>query len=154
MKKTLYATLAVVGLFSIPNAHANNLNSLINQEVKAGIKKFSSRNDEYTLLNKNIIYADINSDGKKDAVVRLDYCEKTSCHNTTNVFTVAIFLNTGKNYRFADRRTLGMDGDLKITNGTINVTTYEYSDSDPTCCPSLQKKAKFKMSKGKLVKIQ
>lgn len=110
---------------------------------------------QYKLDKKQIIYADMNNDEKKDAVVALYYCEKQSCHITTNVFDVAVFLNTGKgNYNYASAYTLGLTGNLSVKNGVINATTLLYNEhEDPDCCPSHKEFIKLRLSKGKLVKI-
>lgn len=141
-------------------ANANNLNSLISQEVKKATQ-FLNKEDakitgyKYHLSNKKVHYADMNNDGKKDAVVALHYCEKTSCHMTTNVFDVAVFLNTGNgNYKYASAYTLGLTGDLTAKNGIIYANTLSYIEhEDPDCCPSHKEFIKLRLSKGKLVKI-
>ena len=43
--------------------------------------------------NKNIFWADINDDGEFDAIVEIFFCERTSCHPTTNSSEVVVFLN-------------------------------------------------------------
>lgn len=142
-------------------ANANNLNSLISQEVKKATQ-FLNKEDakitgyKYHLSNKKIHYADMNNDGKKDAVVALHYCEKTSCHMTTNVFDVAVFLNTGNgNYKYGDAHTLGLTGDLSVKNGVIYANTLLYDEyEDPACCPSYKYAMKLRFKNGELVEIK
>lgn len=98
----------------------------------------------------------MNSDGKKDAVVALHYCEKLSCHMTTNVFDVAVFLNTGNGkYKYGAAYTLGLTGDLRVKNGVIYANTFLYNEhEDPACCPSHKESIKLKFSNGKLFQVK
>lgn len=157
MKKVLSIATLLIGLIISINASASNLNTLINQEIRKTINHLNATDDYYyfQLLDKKITYADINRDGKKDAVVGLMYCEKTSCHTTTNVFTVAAFLNTGRNnYEYMDSFTLGLNGGIKVVNGIIHATVLSYRDSDPSCCPSLRETVKLKASNGRLIETR
>lgn len=141
-------------------ANANNLETLIHQEVKKAVQ-FLDKEDaqitgyRYHLQGKTIHYADMNHDGLQDAVVALHYCEETSCHMTTHVFDVVVFLNTGSNhYQYADAYTLGLTGDLTVKNGVINANTLVYTEhEDPDCCPSHQMTIQLVLRNGKLVEI-
>lgn len=158
MKKLIL--IGCILLFS-QNVYSATLDGLINNESKKTIN-FLNKEDlkydgyKYRLDSKNIIYADVNKDGKKDAVVSLHYCEKQSCHMTTRVFDVAVFLSTGKNqYKYGDAYTLGLTGDLKVKNDVIHANTLLYNEhEDPACCPSHKETTKLKFSNGKLVKIR
>lgn len=158
MKKLLL--IGCILLFS-QTVYSATLNNLINNESKKAIN-FLNKEDlkydgyKYKLDSKNIIYADVNQDGKKDAVVALYYCEKQSCHMTTRVFDVAVFLATGKNqYKYGAAYTLGLTGDLTVKNGMIYADTLLYNEhEDPACCPSHKEKIKLKFSNGKLVQVR
>lgn len=155
--------LVLIGclLFLGQTAYSATLNTLINNESKKAIG-FLNKEDlkyggyKYKLDSKNIIYADVNKDGKKDAVVALHYCEKQSCHMTTRVFDVAVFLSTGKNqYKYGDAHTLGLTGNLTVKNGMIYANVLYYiEEEDPACCPSHKETIKLKFSNGKLVQIR
>ncbi len=157
-----YRHCIVSVLFFVPVlVNANSLNMLINQESKKATR-FLDKEDakttgyKYHLANKTIYYADMNSDGKKDAVVALHYCEKLSCHMTTNVFDVAVFLNTGNGkYKYGASYTLGLTGDLRVKNGIIYANTFLYNEhEDPACCPSHKESIKLKFSNGKLFQVK
>lgn len=155
--------LVLIGclLFLGQTAYSATLNTLISSETKKAIN-FLNKEDlkyggyKYKLDSKNIIYADVNKDGKKDAVVALHYCEKQSCHMTTRVFDVAVFLATGKNqYKYGAAYTLGLTGNLTVKNGIIHANVLYYNEhEDPTCCPSHKEVVKLKFSNGKLVQIR
>lgn len=158
----IYHTLIALIVLSVPAlANASNLNTLINQEAKKATQ-FLNKEDakttgyKYHLVNKKVHYADINKDGKKDAVVALYYCEKQSCHMTTNVFDVAVFLSTGNgNYKYGSAYTLGLTGDLTVKNGIIYANTLSYVEhEDPDCCPSHKALVKLKFNNGKLIQVR
>lgn len=144
-------------------AHAESLNSLVNKQANKTVHAINQEEIEYNgedaytyaLSQKDIIYADINKDGKKDAIVSLYYCEELNCHNTTS-FEVATFLTTGKNqYKKGDVYLVGLSGNVKVVNGIIYVTEVSYADSDPSCCPSKKRTVKLKSNnQGKLVKVK
>lgn len=152
-------TLTILATFSFfQTAYANNLNTLIDREHQRNIKKLgqeAGNEYDFTVLDQRIHYADINRDGKIDAVAETTYCESTSCHPTTNSYVISVFLNTGKQkYRFADNSILGFVGNMNIVNNTIHATAYNYKDSDASCCPTQKSLTKFTVRNGKLVKIR
>ncbi len=89
-------------------------------------------------------------------MVGLHYCEKQSCHMTTRVFDVAVFLATGKNqYKYGAAYTLGLTGDLTVKNGMIYANTLLYNEhEDPACYPLHKETIKLKFNNGKLVQIR
>ena len=160
--KLAYLLPAILLLAS--TAHAESLNSLVNKQANKTVHAINQEEIEYNgedaytyaLSQKDVIYADINKDGKKDAIVSLYYCEELNCHNTTGSFEVATFLATGKNqYKKGDVYLVGLTGNVKVVNGIIHVTEVSYADSDPSCCPSKKRTVKLKSNnQGKLVKVK
>lgn len=161
MKKSIVMALATMIFGFSTLANANNLNALITKEVKKStsfLNKSEAKTTgyQYTLANKNITYTDINNDGKKDAVVALHYCEKISCHMTTRLFDIAVFLNTGKGkYQYGDAYTVGLTGDFSVKNGIIYANSLLYNEhEDPDCCPSHKEMVKLRFTNGKLAKVK
>ena len=96
---------------------------------------------EYDLLGKiNIIKKDLNNDGYEDYFVETTFCEKISCHNTTNTYVYFVF-TTDKNNKINFVTQLEIPLAASVENiseeGVISIESQEYGDDDPTCCPSV-----------------
>lgn len=117
---------------------------------------------QYGLSYHDIAFiADLNGDKLEDVVLKLYTCEVSNCHNTTGSNDIAVFLNKGNTYELVATKSLGMAVD-NITSfydydknvSMIQVDTLDYGDSDPTCCPSLKKSQKYKLSGTELVLVK
>ena len=96
---------------------------------------------KYGLLGKtNIIKKDLNNDGYEDYFVETSFCEKISCHNTTNTYVYFVF-TTDKNNKINFVTQLEIPLAASVENiseeGVISIESQEYGDDDPTCCPSV-----------------
>ena len=125
------------------------IETLVDNKVAESIKflneesRRSASDDDYykyALNSKNIIKSDLNSDGKTDYVVEASFCEETSCHATTMSYEVFIFTtNQQGQINFITDHNLGLSA--KVTNiskdGIITIENHEYTEDDPSCCPSI-----------------
>ena len=95
---------------------------------------------KYKSENKNIFWADINDDGEFDAIVEIFFCERTSCHPTTNSSVVVVFLNKKGKFTFGASKGFSLFGKINsIENGKIKVDVYDLDEGDPQCCPELKR---------------
>ena len=125
------------------------IETLVDNKVAESIKflneesRRSASDDDYykyALNSKNIIKSDLNSDGKTDYVVEASFCEETNCHSTTMSYEVFIFTtNQQGQINFITDHNLGLSA--KVTNiskdGIITIENHEYTEDDPSCCPSI-----------------
>ena len=125
------------------------IETLVDNKVAESIKflneesRRSASDDDYykyALNSKNIIKSDLNSDGKTDYVVEASFCEETNCHSTTMTYEVFIFTtNQQGQINFITDHNLGLSA--KVTNiskdGIITIENHEYTEDDPSCCPSI-----------------
>ena len=159
----LFTTLSIT-------SYAQSIESAIKKEVasKVNILNVNERKitldagyaqDEafkYDTEGQKIVMKDINSDGIKDAIVLLYYCEKTNCHMTTKSVDLVVFKGLGKNqFTKLGSASLGLKAKINsINNGVINVVSYDYGKTDPGCCPEKETKKSYKIKNGKLAKIK
>jgi hypothetical protein len=111
--------------------------------------------EEYKKARK-ILRGDINSDGKADLVVL--YTLEGYGGGNLYIQYLAVFLSNGKTFRYANHDSAGGKNNrsvelTSIKNGTINLTTLEYSSNDPSCCPSKKGRARFVFQSGRLKEI-
>lgn len=108
----------------------------------------------FDFATQSVVMKDINSDGVKDAVALLYYCEETNCHTTTRSVDLVVFKGLGKNqFTKLGSVPLGVDAKIKsINNGVIKVTSYGYGEDDPSCCPTDTITMSYKIKNKKLVK--
>ena len=125
------------------------IETLVDNKVAESIKflneesRRSASDDDYykyALNSKNIIKSDLNSDGKTDYVVEASFCEETNCHSTTMTYEVFIFTtNQQGQINFITDHNLGLSA--KVINiskdGIITIENHEYTEDDPSCCPSI-----------------
>lgn len=138
-----------------------HLNDLINDTVKKSLlflDRDSASYDGYShkLEYQYTLYADINKDSIKDAIVTLRYCEVTNCHTTTKSSELAVYLGVGNNqYLYGDIRTLGIDLTVSVSNEGVMVTNSKYYNEheDPDCCPSMGIINSFAFNDGKLKEV-
>jgi hypothetical protein len=133
------------------------LNKLI---VAYGSKTIKSLNKnkyhyKYTLDNKNIFFSDLDGDGDFEAIVELFFCEKSSCHSTTNSSELVIYLNDNGKYSFLASKGFSLFGKVNsIEDGKIKIDVYSLDKNDPQCCPELKRKEIYALKNKKLVKIK
>ena len=125
------------------------IETLVDNKVAESIKflneesRRSASDDDYykyALNSKNIIKSDLNQDGKTDYVVEASFCEETNCHSTTMSYEVFIFTTDQQGQiNFITDHNLGLSA--KVTNiskdGIITIENHEYTEDDPSCCPSI-----------------
>ncbi len=156
-------------LFCTFYTNALTLNEALNVEVKKGIKAMNIESAKYYVKNspddepykyefgsKQIIYADLNGDKIKDAVVLVTYCEVNACHMTTRGEELIVFIGQkNKQFKHAASKELGFSTEMKLkSNNIIELTHYGYRNSDSTCCPSKKSIENVKLINNKLITIK
>ena len=132
-------------------------------ETKLAAENIKTAKSEYDFqyglsFSKIFIAGDLNGDKLDDVVLQLYTCDIESCHNTTGANDMAVFINKGITYELAATKSLGMTVDdissvYDSEKMMIQVDTSDYGDSDPTCCPSIKKSQKYKLSGKELVLV-
>ena len=135
---------------SIQNKSSHqSIETLVDHKIVESIKflneesRRSAADDDYykyALNSKNIIKSDLNSDKKTDYVVEASFCEESSCHATTMSYEVFIFTTDQQGQiNFITDHNLGLSA--KVINiskdGIITIENHEYTEDDPSCCPSI-----------------
>lgn len=132
-------------------SHARNLNDWIAKFVSDEESKEGKTEDDYNYLlqHKDIITTDFDKDGKKDAIVILDFCEENNCHSTTTYSKIypLLGLGSGQYNKLSIIETEGY-ADVKFLNNQLIVKTKEYGDDDPSCCRSLNVTRTYVYSKN------
>jgi len=154
--------IILLSLFFISNVYAANLDSAIKMHTKTAIsylnmdiKKYESDPYKFDIAKQEIKKNDLNGDGITDAIVSTVYCEKTSCHPTTNTSEVAVYLGKKDgSFRFIDSKYLGIYLDTNVTNKQIKVISYGYKDSDSTCCPTDKYYVTYIIKNNQLIKLK
>lgn len=152
-------------------SYAQSIKTAISQEMTSNVKFLNLESEKYFVHDaeyldgepmkfahngEDIMMKDITSDGIKDAVVLLFYCEETSCHTTTHSTDLVIFKGL-RNNQFVKlgAASLGVNAKIEsVNNGIINVTSYGYGEDDPGCCPTEEVSRSFKIKNDKLAEIQ
>ncbi len=104
---------------------------------------------------RKIIRADLNQDGKEDAVVL--YTLESFGGSNLHLQYLAVFVQSKNNELRYVTHTIPKHGavDLdSVKNGKINITTFNYLPSDGRCCPSRKGRAQIVLSKNKLIEIR
>lgn len=151
-------------------SYAQTIKTAINDEVTSNVKFLNSESEKYFVYDadypdnkpmafssngQKTIMQDIDSDGIKDAIILFYYCEKVNCHATTKSVDLVVFKGAGKGqFTKTGSASIGLDAKIKsVKNGVINVTSYDYGESDPGCCPSDESTISYKVQNNKLVEI-
>ncbi len=165
--------IAAAGLLTTLSmaSYAQTLKSAVDSEAVSRVKALNIQSEKeskqepsyveggaykYTFTYQDITMQDVDSDGIKDAVAMLYYCEFTNCHPTTRKADLVVFKGL-KNNQFTKLGTapLGSHGKLKSVNkGVMNVTISSYAQGDASCCPSKDSTRSYKIKKKKLVKVK
>ncbi len=152
-------------------SYAQTIKSAVNSEAARKVKILNSESErdfkpdpdyladsayKYTLTYQDTVMKDVDSDGIKDAVVLLYYCEATNCHPTTRTADLVVFKEHKKNqFIKVDSAPLGVHGKIKsINNGIINVSAFYYRADDASCCPSNEILRSYKIRNKKMSKVQ
>lgn len=137
----------------------SNLKSLVNQYAENTIRALNKKDAKgngfkYKIINKNTFNADVNGDGKFDAIVEMFFCEIDSCHPTTKSSELVIFLNNKGSFRFAASKGFSLFGKINsIKDKIIYVDVYDLDEDDPQCCPNLKRSEEYFLKGSKLIKI-
>ena len=107
--------------------------------------------ESYDVKSEKLHKFDLNSDGDIDLVYEVIYCEKSSCHPTTQVSRIAVFLAKNRKYIFATERKYTLFGKIaNINKNQIKVNIFDIYDGDPQCCPELKRKESLTFRNNKL----
>ncbi len=143
------------------NAQTQSQKSAINKLTAA----FSSRtivrlnrnrySYKYKLERKNVFYGDLNNDGQFDAVVELFFCERTSCHPTTNSSELVVYSNRQGKFTFAAFKRFSLFGKINsVEDGKIFIDVYGLDEDDPQCCPQLKRSEVYSLRNNKLIRVR
>jgi hypothetical protein len=133
------------------------LNKSISVYAAKTIKTLNNNNDsfKYKLTNRNIFYNDLDSDGEFDAIVELFFCERSSCHSTTNSSELVVFLLNRKGFTFSASKSFSLFGKVNsIKDRKIQIDVYDLDEDDPQCCPELKRHETYVLKNNKLVKVK
>ncbi|MBC7899705.1 MAG: hypothetical protein H7070_06590 [Saprospiraceae bacterium] len=110
---------------------------------------------KYKSENKNVFWADINDDGEFDAIAEIFFCERTSCHPTTNSSEVVVFLNKKGKFTLGGSKGFSLFGKIhSVENGKIKVDVYDLDENDPQCCPELKRHETYSFKSNRLLKVK
>lgn len=106
------------------------------------------------MLDKKFLYDDIDNDGDEDIIGLISF--SGTGHPTTNFTRLVVFLNKIGNAEFAmDKDTDAIYASLTTVKGNkIYVTTDNYSDDDPQCCPSIRRNYTYEFKDNTLEKVK
>ena len=154
MKKNLLKSVSLLaGIFFLISAQETlaQSNNAINRFISKQAK--SNKAHEYKEARK-IIYADLNNDRKKEAII-LYTLESFDGNNDFKQY-LAIFTKTRSGAsRIVDHKIIGGKGNRKVDlqsvkNGNIHISTLNYLPTDGLCCPSGKGISRIILSKNKL----
>ncbi|MEP7075016.1 MAG: hypothetical protein ABI878_04330 [Acidobacteriota bacterium] len=147
-----FSILAICSFEQVPAQSIETavIHRFISQQAKR------ENGEEYKQARK-LLKGDINGDKKKDIVV-LYTLEGFNGSNNYRQY-LAVFLGTGKGFRYAAKEVVGEHAgrgvELKsIIGGRINLDTMEPRKTDPACCPSKPGKARYLFAAGKLRELK
>ena len=125
---------------------------------KAAIDKFIAnqatreRGEEYPDARK-VVTGDLNGDGTPETVVLYTIEGQNGTNNHIQYLAVFKRVNAQlvhmTHVDVGSKSYQGVELD-SITNGIINLTTMRYGKNDPSCCPTLKGKARYRLVKGTL----
>lgn len=157
--KLIFSVLIFSGFVYLNARPAPAQNSAENKAITRFIAKQARGEDaeEYVDARK-IIRADLNKDGKTDAIV-LYTLEGFGGSNLYIQYLAAFTQYRRGTLRFAASVPIGGKNnrgvELKsVENGKINLITLEYLPSDGSCCPSKKGFARVVLAKNKLIEIK
>jgi hypothetical protein len=141
----------VQSLFAQNHSDVNSINRFISSQAR------KNKAVEYEEARK-IIYADLNKDEKKDAVVL--YTLESFNGNNNYIQYLAIFVKNRSGIIISTKREIigghnnrGVYLD-SVTNGKINLSTLNYLPTDASCCPSKKGRSQITFSKNKLREVK
>lgn len=153
----LFSIFSVFVYLNIRFASAQN--SAENRVITRFIAKQARSEDAEEYKNaRKIIRADLNRDGKTDAIVLYTlegfdgsnrYAQYLAAFTQTRRGTLRFAAGVpigGKNNRGVELKSVG--------NGKINLITLKYLPSDGSCCPSKKGFARVVLAKNKLIEIK
>ena len=110
---------------------------------------------EYCEFRRYDRLGDLDGDGADDLVMTFTIEGVEGSNNGTEAYLVA-FLSSAKAIDAAPRLLIGerggrMPDGVSVQGREIVVSTVEYAESDPMCCPSRRGEARFALRAGKLV---
>lgn len=133
----------------------NNLQSAVTEYAAKAVVRLKNTGGMkfYAVKNQNIFYSDVDDDGDFDAVVEVFFCEKTSCHPTTQSSKLAIFINDKKKYKMTANTNFSLFGKINSVNKSkIRVDVYGLDGDDPQCFPTLKRSEVYEFKNNKLIK--
>jgi hypothetical protein len=141
---------------TIQNTQTQSGNSKINQFIVKQEKKYRATENKQA---REVIWADMNGDGKKDCIVlySLDSVGRSNLH----LDYLAIFLKySNTSLKYITRKVIGgnhIRAVLKVQpviDGKIIINTLEYLPSEASCCPSKKGRIQITLYKNRLLETK
>jgi hypothetical protein len=121
--------------------------------IRQGQAVMGADQGEVTLAG--VVFADLDGDGRDEAVVRLDFVGLLGGNNHGS-FVNAYGIRRDRLARLATH-TFGNDADtlesMKVVGRRIVITGEAHAPDDAVCCPSLRHASDFVLKGGKLVRV-
>lgn len=122
------------------------------------IEKAKNSNDfqQGVQFSHNYFVSDVNDDGTQDVVLSYYVCEVNNCHITKRAYGIAVFTNTSNTYELSAEGPLnGYNVEVIASGekGIIQVNSQNYTESDPTCCPSNNTSERYRLNGNELVLV-
>jgi hypothetical protein len=126
--------------------------SLQGDDADEAIKHFlsSQKSETESADSQGSAVADLDRDGKSEIVLVWTLLGPTYWHNTLTVFS-----RTAGGYKpFASLQLGGEAKLLSVTRGIIVVDEKVFARNDPRCCPSIQKRGKYRLVGKKISEVR
>lgn len=147
----LACLLFVQASFAQNSRNEKSINLFISRQARA------KKGEEYQGARK-IIYADVNKDGRKDAVVL--YTLESFDGRNNYIQYLAIFVkNKNGSLENAKVEIIGGKNNRdvfleSVVNEKINLKTMNYLPTDASCCPSREEHSQIIFSKNKMREVK
>jgi hypothetical protein len=141
--------LLIVLIGSILLAHATHASDQVSDEVIKNFLKSHETEQEGTQSQGSAV-ADLNGDGKPEIVLVWTLLGPTYWNNTLTVFSQA-----PEGYK--EVASLPLNGEavlFSVKGGFIAVDQKLFAKNDPLCCPSINKRIKYRWQGKKLLEIK
>lgn len=152
--KILIAVIATLMSLSASASAQDADKAAIDKYIAAQAKR--ERGEEYPDARK-VLTGDLNKDGAPETVVLYTIEGQNGSNN--HIQYLGVFKRTNGNLVYVTHTSVGgksyRDVELdSISNGLIDLTTMGFAKKDPSCCPTLKGKARYKLALGKLVAVR
>jgi predicted nucleic acid-binding protein len=142
----------LIALVSLPALTLVASARVQNREADAAVKKFlaSQKTNEEEAEAAGSAVADLDGDGKPEIVLVWTTLGATYWHNSLTVLS-----KTAGDYKPVATYALNGEAQLsKVSGGVIYVDQKLYAKRDPTCCPSVKRMMKYRLTGKKIAEVK